>query len=68
MKNYKLVIALCGTALSLLLIVATAQAQPGTGGPPVTPTQIPIDGGASLLLVGGVVLGLKKLRDQRRVS
>ena len=68
MKNNKFVITLCGTALSLLLIAATAQAQPGTGGPPVTPTQIPIDGGASLLLVGGVALGLKKLRDQRRGS
>jgi len=60
--------ALCGAALGVLLTVATAQAQPVTGGPPVTPTQTPIDGGASLLLAGGVALGLKKLRDQRRVS
>ncbi len=68
MKNYLLVMALCGTALVVLLTVAPAQAQPGTGGPPITPTQIPIDGGASLLLAGGVALGLKKIRDRRRVS
>ena len=68
MKNDMLVITLCGMALGVLLTVVTAQAQPGTGGPPITPTQIPIDRGASLLLAGGVALGLKKLRDQRRIS
>ena len=68
MKNYTLVIALCGTALGVLLTVVTARAQPGTGGPPITPTQTPIDGGASLLLAGGVAFGLKKIRDRRHIS
>ena len=38
------------------------QAQPGTGGPsPDSPTVVPLDGGASLLLAGGVAYGLKRL-------
>lgn len=51
----------------LLVLASTlvAQAQgPGSGGP--SPTAVPIDGGASLLLAAGVGYGLKKLRDQRR--
>lgn len=44
---------------------------PDTGGPTPppptpTPTEIPIDGGASLLIAGGVAYGLKKLRDRRK--
>jgi hypothetical protein len=60
--------------LVLLLAGATAQAQPGSGGPgpgtpttPVTPTDVPLDGGASLLLAGGVGYGLKRLRERRAV-
>jgi len=48
-------------------------AQPGSGGPgpgtpvtPVTPTDVPLDGGASLLLAGGVAYGLKRLRERRK--
>jgi hypothetical protein len=44
---------------------------PGDGGPtPTNPptTEIPIDGGASLLLAGGVAFGLKKLRDRRKAA
>jgi hypothetical protein len=62
--------------LSAALLVAAgtaALAQPGSGGPgpgtpvtPVTPTDVPLDGGASLLLASGVALGLKKLRQRRR--
>jgi hypothetical protein len=37
--------------------------QPGAPVPP--PTGVPIDGGASLLLAGGVAYGLKKLRRRR---
>ena len=44
-------------------------AQPGSGGPgpgpAVDPTAIPIDGGASLLLAGGVGYALRRLRQRR---
>jgi hypothetical protein len=60
--------------LALLVALApagTALAQGGTpveNGPTPTadPTPVPLDGGASLLLAGGVALGLKKLRARRR--
>ena len=55
--------------VGFLFISNLAGAQgPGDGGPtPTEPpvTEIPIDGGASLLVAGGVALGLKKLRDRR---
>ena len=47
---------------------ASAQT-PTTGGPtPQAPTatEVPLDGGASLLLAGGVAYGLRKLRQRRR--
>jgi hypothetical protein len=63
------------SAALLLMASAGAQAQPGSGGPgpgtpvtPVTPTDVPLDGGASLLLASGVALGLKKLRQRRQVA
>ena len=51
-----------------IVLVATAVtvAQPGSGGPEPGPTDIPIDGGVSLLLAGGVAYGLKHLRNRRR--
>lgn len=58
--------------LAILLVAAAAShAQtPTTGGPtpqaPVDPTQVPLDGGASLLLAGGVAYGLKRLRQRRQ--
>lgn len=60
-----------GSALALVVLVhAAALAQtPGSGGPtPGTPppTSVPLDGGASLLLAGGVALGLHRLRQRRR--
>ena len=47
---------------------ALAQGTPGDGGPTPDPdpAEIPIDGGASLLVAGGVAYGLKKLRDRRK--
>ncbi len=58
---------------SLVLILAAnavAVAQPGSGGPepgtPLDPTEIPVDGGISLLLAGGVAVGVKHLRNRRR--
>ena len=45
-------------------------AQPGTGGPgpgtPADPTAVPLDGGVSLLLAGGVAYGIKHLRNRRK--
>lgn len=73
MKNINL-FAAPGLLAACLLLAATAQAQaPGSGGPTptsptTTPTSVPLDGGASLLLAGGVAYGLKKLRNRRRPS
>jgi len=62
------------SALLVLCVLTTlpALAQPGSGGPgpgtpvtPVSPTDVPLDGGASLLLAGGVAFGLKQLRARR---
>jgi len=54
----------------LLVLGAAAQAQaPGSGGPTPTdpqPTDVPLDGGASLLLASGVAYGLRRLRQRRR--
>ena len=63
-------------AAALLLVAGTvAKAQPSSGGPgpgtPTTPpatTDVPLDGGASLLLASGVALGLKKLHQRRQVA
>jgi hypothetical protein len=46
-------------------------AQPSSGGPapgtpPVAPTDVPLDGGASLLLAAGAAYGLKRLRKNKR--
>ena len=62
----------CLSSSIILLAVAVltslpALAQPGSGGPtPGAVTAVPIDGGASLLLVGGIALGLKQLRARRQ--
>ena len=55
----------------LFTCAAAAQGLPGnggtTGGPPAPgATTVPLDGGASLLLAGGVGLALRKLRRRRR--
>lgn len=54
-----------------LLLAGTglAMAQnPGNGGPTPQPatTTVPLDGGASLLLAGGVAYGLRHLHQRRR--
>ena len=60
------------TAALLLSVGGLAQAQaPGSTGPTPSaptadPTEVPLDGGASLLLASGVAYGLKCLRTRRR--
>ncbi|GAA3992182.1 PID-CTERM protein-sorting domain-containing protein [Hymenobacter antarcticus] len=48
----------------------TVLAQPGSGGPgpgtPAGPTDVPLDGGISLLLAGGVAYGIKHLKNRRK--
>ena len=47
---------------------AAALAQPTTGGPTpdANPTAVPLDGGASLLLAGGIGYAVRKLRQRRQ--
>ena len=46
---------------------APALAQPSTGGPsPTGATAIPLDGGASLLLAGGIGYAVRRLRQRRK--
>jgi hypothetical protein len=57
-----------GLLLSTVLLLAVgASAQPGSSGPSpgTTPAaDVPLDGGASLLLAAGVAYGLHHLRQQ----
>ena len=58
-------VLLLGVLLSGFSYFAAAQA-PADGGPaPQTPTGVPLDGGASLLLAGGLAYGLRRLRKRR---
>ena len=69
MKKHTLISTLCGALCGILLTATAAQAQPGSGGPspgtPAGPTDVPIDGGISLLLAAGGAYGLKRLRQRR---
>ncbi|QKG55675.1 hypothetical protein GKZ68_02890 [Hymenobacter sp. BRD128] len=56
-------------AFGLLLMAGASQqvlAQNSGGPTPQTPTAVPLDGGASLLLAGSVAYGLRKLRQRRK--
>ena len=54
-------------ALALLLAGGARAQAPVDGGPvPTGPTAIPIDGGVSLLLAGGLAYGLRRIRQRRR--
>ena len=52
-----------------LLLAFGAHAQPGNGGSGPDPaplvTAVPLDGGASLLLVGGIGYAVRRLRQRR---
>lgn len=65
-------LALLASVFTMVAMVAVAQ--PGNeppGGPdpngpdPLAPTQVPVDGGASLLLVAGASYGARKLKQFR---
>ena len=46
---------------------AAAHAQaPSSGGPAPAATAVPLDGGASLLLAGGIGYAVRKLRQRRQ--
>lgn len=53
-------------AVSLFFLSFAAQAQgPGVGGPqPGATTEVPIDGGASLLLAAGAAYGLRRIKNK----
>ncbi len=66
-KTFAVRALLAAGLVSASLLAAHAQA-PSTGGPQPSapdPTQVPVDGGAGLLLASGVAYGLKRLRARR---
>ena len=67
MKKIFLLRALYGVAACVLFTAVASLAQPTSGGPApgTTTTEVPLDGGASLLLAAGGVYGLKRLRALR---
>lgn len=72
MKSFLLKIILPAMVLMLSATAISMAQAPGGGGPVPGPgggggaTEIPVDGGISLLLAGGVAYGVKHLRDRRR--
>ena len=54
-------------ASALLLAIGALAQAPADGGPtPTGPTTTPLDGGASLLLAGGLAYSLRRLRQRRK--
>ncbi|WP_345222394.1 PID-CTERM protein-sorting domain-containing protein [Hymenobacter koreensis] len=65
-KHLRVALGLAGLLAVSLVLPLHAQG-PGSGGPQPggSPTVIPIDGGASLLLAGGAAYALKRLRKRQ---
>jgi len=73
MKSFLLKIILPAMVIMLSATGLSLAQGPGGGGPEPGPgnggggaTDVPVDGGISLLLAGGVAYGVKHLRDRRR--
>ena len=66
MNKYLTLTLLTLTLLLVLTGAAKAQGSPPSGGPTPAPTAIPLDGGASLLLAGGLAYGLRRLKQRRQ--
>ncbi|MBF9221490.1 PID-CTERM protein-sorting domain-containing protein [Hymenobacter ruricola] len=70
-SSFRLVIAAAGVCLLAGALTPVLAQGPSTGGPaPGTPaaTDVPLDGGASLLLAAGAAYGLKRLRERKRAA
>ncbi|GAA3926103.1 PID-CTERM protein-sorting domain-containing protein [Hymenobacter algoricola] len=70
MKNLATTLRLTFATTGMLLLLGgfnLVHAQgPGSGGPRPGATNVPIDGGASLLLAAGGAYGLRRLRRAKR--
>ena len=63
-NNTKAILKVLCTLIILIVITSIkAHAQPSSPGGDV---DAPIDGGLSLLIAGGVVYGIKKVRERRK--
>lgn len=59
-------VAIVRVLVLVMMAVSFGWAQPDTGGPAqAAPTAIPLDGGVSLLLAGGVGYAIRRLRRNR---
>ena len=72
MKHILLLVVLLGAGQLALPAAAQnpgdGEASPGGPQQQQQPTGVPLDGGASLLLAGGVAYGLRRLRQRRARS
>ena len=65
----RLIAAAAGVCLLAGSLTPVLAQTPADGGPaPTSPTAVPLDGGASLLLAAGAAYGLKRLRGARRAK
>lgn len=53
-------------AFSEAVLAQPTSGGPQPGDPTIDPTAIPLDGGVSFLLAGGVAYGIKHLRNRRK--
>lgn len=68
MKLKSLFAGIC-IVMTIMFSPSSAWAEPGGGGPDPDPgTQVPFDGGISLLIAAGVGYAVKKRYDKRKES